>query len=115
MTDVVVAAETQQRGSEQAATTIKAPSIWYLYMIRCAGGELYTGVTTDVARRFKEHQAGGAKAAKYLRGRGPLQLAYQEMIGDKRLAHQREYQVKQLTRSQKLQLIAAAGAELTTD
>ncbi|MCH1925939.1 GIY-YIG nuclease family protein [Shewanella sp. C32] len=79
---------------------------WHLYMIRCHGGELYTGVTTDVARRFKEHQAGGAKAAKYLRGRGPLQLAYSELIGDKRTAHQREWQVKQLTRAQKLQLIA---------
>ncbi|KFZ37642.1 hypothetical protein HR45_09470 [Shewanella mangrovi] len=79
---------------------------WHLYMIRCHGGELYTGVTTDVERRFKEHQAGGAKAAKYLRGRGPLQLAYHELIGDKRAAHQREWQVKQLSRTQKLQLIA---------
>ncbi|WP_417762346.1 GIY-YIG nuclease family protein [Shewanella sp.] len=79
---------------------------WHLYMIRCHGGELYTGVTTDVARRFKEHQLGGAKAAKYLRGRGPLQLVYQELIGDKGTAHQREWQVKQLTRAQKLQLIA---------
>ncbi|QSX33867.1 GIY-YIG nuclease family protein [Shewanella avicenniae] len=84
--------------------------VWYLYMIRCRDGELYTGVTTDVARRVSEHQAGGAKAAKYLRGRAPLQLAYQECIGDKRTAHQREWQVKQLTRAQKLSLIAAQQA-----
>lgn len=111
MTEVAVSALARESSAlADSVASTKPSAIWYVYMIRCAGGELYTGVTTDVSRRFKEHQAGGAKAAKYLRGRGPLQLAYQETIGDKRLAHQREYQLKQLTRKQKLALIAAAPA-----
>ena len=44
---------------------------WYLYLIRIHNGSLYTGITTDVDRRFAEHVAGGKKAAKYFRGKGP--------------------------------------------
>ncbi|WP_256717905.1 GIY-YIG nuclease family protein [Shewanella sp. UCD-KL12] len=86
-----------------------AETLWYLYMIRCHNGHLYTGVTTDISRRLKEHQAGGAKAAKYLRGKGPLALAYSEEVGDRSQALKREIAVKKLTKKQKLLLISSAS------
>ncbi|WAL79124.1 GIY-YIG nuclease family protein [Shewanella sp. DAU305] len=86
-------------------TPIKSSSLWYLYLVRCANGHLYTGVTTDVARRFSEHQSGGIKSAKYLRGKGPLTLMYQEQVGCQGDALRREIAVKKLSRSQKLALI----------
>ncbi|MCU7994213.1 GIY-YIG nuclease family protein [Shewanella glacialipiscicola] len=86
-------------------TPIKSASFWYLYVVSCANGHLYTGVTTDVARRFSEHQSGGIKSAKYLRGKGPLTLMYQEMVGCQGDALRREIAVKKLSRSQKLALI----------
>ena len=49
---------------------------YYLYILRCGDNSLYTGITTDVARRLAAHQSG--KGAKYTRGRGPLTLVYQE-------------------------------------
>lgn len=79
---------------------------WYLYIIRCKNGHLYTGVTTDVARRFNEHASGGPKAAKYLRGKGPLTLMYQETLADRSRALRREIEVKKLSREGKLTLIS---------
>ncbi|GGP49597.1 hypothetical protein GCM10009347_15840 [Shewanella algicola] len=82
-----------------------AVSSWYLYIIRCANSHLYTGVTTDVTRRFAEHQSGGPKAAKFLKGKGPLTLMYQETLIDRSSALKREIAVKKLSRLQKLQMI----------
>ncbi|MGI1987044.1 GIY-YIG nuclease family protein [Shewanella glacialipiscicola] len=93
-------------------TPIKSASLWYLYLVRCANGHLYTGVTTDVARRFSEHQSGSAKSAKYLRGKGPLTLMYQEMVGCQGDALRREIAVKKLSRVKKLALIASGGCVL---
>ncbi|QRH01991.1 GIY-YIG nuclease family protein [Shewanella litorisediminis] len=84
--------------------------IWQLYVIRCAGGELYTGITTDVARRFDEHQHGGPRAAKYLRGRGPLTLVYQESVGSRGDALRRELAVKKLTKAAKEALISSSAS-----
>ncbi|MBV7316685.1 GIY-YIG nuclease family protein [Shewanella sp. NIFS-20-20] len=84
----------------------EAPArVWYLYMLKCANGQLYTGVTTDVERRLSEHQANSVKTARFLRGKGPLQLMYQEVVGSHGDALRREIAVKKLSRSQKLQLI----------
>ena len=92
--------------SEQGATSEREQvSTWYLYLIRCANGHLYTGITTDVARRFNEHQSSSPKAAKYLRGKGPLTLMYQEQVGTHSDALKREIAVKKLSRAQKLALI----------
>ena len=77
--------------------------MWYLYILRCGDGTLYTGITTDVARRLEEHRQG--RGAKYTRGRGPLELVYQEECGTHSWALKREYAVKQLTREEKEQLI----------
>lgn len=76
-----------------------------VYIVRCADGSLYTGIAADVARRVAEHEQ-GARGAKFLRGKGPLELVFQEAAGDRAAASRLEYRVKRLSRSQKLDLIA---------
>ena len=76
---------------------------FYVYLLRCADGTLYTGYTDDPVRRTKVHNAG--KGAKYPRARLPVELVYQEACADKSAALRREYEIKQLTRVQKLKLI----------
>ncbi|MDX8404152.1 MAG: GIY-YIG nuclease family protein [Mariprofundaceae bacterium] len=78
-------------------------TVWHLYMIRLNNGHLYTGITTDVERRFKEHQAG--KGAKYLRGKGELKLVYKQSIGTQSNALKIESKVKKLNKHEKEQLI----------
>ena len=77
--------------------------MWYLYILRCGDGTLYTGITTDVVRRLEAHRQG--RGAKYTRGRGPLTLAYQEECGSHSEALKRELEVKALSRTEKEQLI----------
>ncbi|MBW1679021.1 MAG: GIY-YIG nuclease family protein [Deltaproteobacteria bacterium] len=74
---------------------------WYLYMIRCHDGALYTGISNDVIRRFEKHQEMGKQGAKYLRGRGPLKLVFQKKIGSKSSALKMEQKIKNLSKSQK--------------
>ena len=80
-------------------------SEWYLYMVRCRDGNLYTGIAIDIDRRFDEHQSG--KGAKYLRGRAPLKLAFSEKIGKRSLALRIERLIKRLTKNRKERIIAA--------
>ncbi len=82
--------------------------IWHLYMIRCADGSLYTGITTDVARRFAEHSSGSPKSAKYLRGRAPLKLVYTIEVGTQSEALVEERRVKRLSKAQKIALIVGS-------
>jgi len=77
--------------------------LWFLYMIRCKGNVLYTGITTDVQRRFKEHQAG--KGAKFLRGKAPLKLVYQKEIGSHSEALKEELNIKKLNKITKEKMI----------
>ena len=77
--------------------------MWYLYILRCGDGTLYTGITTDIQRRLEAHRCG--KGAKYTRGRGPLELAYQEACSTHSEALKREAAVKRLSRTEKEQLI----------
>ncbi len=76
---------------------------WYVYMIRCKGGVLYTGITTNISRRLAEHQAG--KGAKFLRGKTPLELVYQQTIGSHSDALKEELRIKSLSRTEKENLI----------
>ena len=76
---------------------------WKLYMLRCGDGSLYTGITTDVEKRFAAHN--GGKGAKYTRSRRPLELVYTEECGDHSAALKRELEIKRLTRIEKLKLI----------
>ncbi len=80
-------------------------SFWSLYIVQMANGNLYTGIATDVVRRFAEHQASGPKAARALRGKGPLTLVFQQQVGNRSQAQSAEYRVKQLARAEKLLLI----------
>lgn len=76
---------------------------WYVYMLRCGDGSLYTGSTDNVERRLAVHQSG--KGAKYTRSRLPVTLAYREELPDKPAALRREAAIKSLTRSEKLALL----------
>lgn len=78
---------------------------WHVYLIRCADNSLYTGIATDVQRRFAEHAAQGRLCARYLRGRAPLQLMYSFEVADRTTALRLEYRVKQLSKNEKLRLI----------
>ena len=78
---------------------------WHLYLVRCNDGSLYTGITTDVARRFTEHQGNGDTGAKYLRGKKPLVLVFQRKLGNRRLALGVESKVKKLSKAKKEELI----------
>ena len=79
---------------------------WYVYILRCGDGTLYTGITDDIPRRLAAHRAG--KGAKYTRGRGPLELVYQERVPDKPAALRREAAIKRLRRGEKERLIECA-------
>ena len=80
-------------------------SDWHLYLVRCRDGSLYTGITTDVARRLAEHLGNGDTGAKYLRGRGPLMLVFQKKLGGRSLALKVESKVKKLSKAKKEELI----------
>ncbi len=75
----------------------------YTYILRCADGTLYTGWTNDLDKRLAAHNAG--TAAKYTRPRRPVTLVYQEAFPTKEEAMRREWQIKRLTRAEKLALI----------
>lgn len=77
--------------------------MWYLYILQCGDGSLYTGITTDVEKRLEAHRSG--KGAKYTRGRSPLELKYREGCGTHSDALKRELEIKHLSREEKLTLI----------
>ncbi|TBW54320.1 GIY-YIG nuclease family protein [Marinobacter halodurans] len=81
-------------------------STWHLYLVRTRSGALYTGITTDVERRFSEHQADGPRAARSLRGKGPLTLAFAAAVGDRTRAARLEYALKQWPRQRKEALVS---------
>ena len=80
--------------------------MYYVYLLRCGDGTLYTGFTNDLARRLAAHNAG--RGAKYTRGRRPVELVYWESFSNKSSALRREYAIKQLSRRQKLTLIQSS-------
>ena len=88
--------------------------MYSVYMLRCADGSLYTGIATDVSRRLQEHQS-SPRGAKYLRGRGPLTLVFQQALGDRGDASKVEYLLKNLAKVDKEELVAGRKslAELT--
>jgi putative endonuclease len=81
------------------------------YILECADGTLYVGSTTDVIRRVEEHNT-SEKGAKYTKPRRPVILKHAEIFENRSEAQKREHELKQLTRAEKLELIARAGAIL---
>lgn len=82
---------------------------YFVYILECADQTLYTGITTDLKRRLKKHEAG--TGAKYTRGRGPYQVRYVEAVADRSIALRVEKRIKELTRAEKWQLIQEAGGK----
>ena len=80
-----------------------------LYIVQCADGSLYTGIARDVARRIEEH-GNGSRGARYLRGRGPLTLVFEQAVGNRSRASKLEYRVKRLDRESKEALISGRCA-----
>lgn len=81
---------------------------WYVYMIRASDERLYTGITTDVERRFNEH-GDSRKGARFFRGRQPREVVYTESHPDRSSALRREAVIKKLSRNLKLELIGRDG------
>ena len=81
-------------------------SVWSVYLLRCADDSLYTGIATDVGRRLREHRA-GKRGAKSLRGRGPLTIAFEHVVGDRAEASRVEHRIKQLSKPDKERLVAS--------
>lgn len=77
---------------------------WHVYIVCCSDGSLYTGIATDVERRLEEH-ASGARGARFLRGKGPLEIVFRANAGDRAAASRLEHRVKCLSRAQKLALV----------
>ncbi len=80
---------------------------WSLYIIEASDASFYTGITTDIERRFDEH-CQGQKGAKYFNGRSPVEVVYREDGHSRSSASRREAEIKKLSRSAKQDLIAAA-------
>jgi putative endonuclease len=83
---------------------------WYVYIVRCADGTLYTGVAIDVPRRMLEHNGKRANGARYTRSRRPVKLVYQEPATNRSAACKLEYRIKRLSRRDKLALIRAGSS-----
>jgi len=81
---------------------------WFVYIIRASDDSLYTGITTDVERRFQQHCNG--QGAKYFYGRSPVAVVFQEAGHDRSSASQREAEIKKMSRQKKQQLIATSKA-----
>ncbi len=79
---------------------------WFVYMVRCADDTLYTGVTTDLKRRVKEHNFDNKKGAKYTRFRRPVVLVYDEVVKDRSEGGKREAEIKKMTKREKETLIS---------
>lgn len=80
--------------------------MYYLYILTCSDGTLYTGIATDVARRVEEHNSPNPNlGAKYTRSRRPVRLSYSAEFADRTEASKEEYRIKQLSRQGKLDLL----------
>jgi putative endonuclease len=85
---------------------------WLVYVLRCGDNSLYTGVTTDVERRVREHNQDNKLAASYTRSRRPVTLVYTELCSNRSEAQKREMEIKRLTRQQKEGLITSQALSI---
>lgn len=84
----------------------EADKMFYVYIVECSDGTLYTGWTTDLEKRLAEHNRGNG--AKYTRGRYPVVVRYYETFDTKNEAMQREYRIKRLSRREKIEVMTRA-------
>jgi|TARA_B100000035_G_scaffold146591_2_gene124886 putative endonuclease len=83
--------------------------MWWVYIVECADGTYYTGITTDIQRRLNEHNY-SFKSAKYTRSRRPVRLVYSEEASNRSEASKRECKIKKLSRQKKTKMIEAKNA-----
>ena len=103
--DLGVTVEVEAKAKEVAVLRLKKQlaETWFVYILRCADGTLYTGITNDLNRRFEQHNAG--TASRYTRSRLPVELAYQKAQDSRSLALKREMAIKAMPRKAKEALI----------
>ena len=77
--------------------------MWFVYIIRCKGGSLYTGATNDLEKRFKAHKEG--KGAKYTKSHKPEKIVFSKKYGNKIMAMKKEWEIKSWTHKQKISFI----------
>jgi predicted GIY-YIG superfamily endonuclease len=95
------------RGKDRRPMGKNSGDRWFVYMLRCADGSLYTGITKDVTRRCRQHNAG--TASRYTRSRLPVEVVHQEAHAGRGSALKREAAIKAMTRRQKLAVIRLAA------
>ena len=95
-------------GSSPTSGTIKSTKLpmWYVYILKCSDNSLYTGVSTDVERRLKEHNAKNSRS-KYTRSRQPVELVHTESCASKSEALKRENEIKRLSSKEKRSIITS--------
>ncbi len=93
-------------------TALSLPKVWWVYVIETDQGALYTGITTDFARRVRQHKGEIKGGAKFFRGQRPVKLRFKKKFANRSLASQFEAYVKGLTRQQKLILVGERAKEL---
>ena len=89
---------------------VATTTAWFVYVLRCKDGTLYTGIATDVERRLAEHRGPGGRGAKYLRGRQPLELVMSRSVGAREIALRVEHRIKRLARAEKEALLRDGSA-----
>lgn len=80
-------------------------SPWYVYVLRCADGSLYTGVASDLQRRLRQHNGELVGGSRYTRGRRPVELLWSDTEVDRSAAQRREAAIKKMSRDEKLRLL----------
>ena len=89
-----------------SAEANEVPAVWRVYLLRCSDDTFYTGVTSDLARRIRQHNGELAGGARYTRGRRPVSLVWSQCCADRAEAQAREAAIKKLSRLEKLALSA---------
>ena len=87
--------------------------MWYVYILECSDKTFYTGITSDIRRRIKEHNS-SPKGAKYTKGRGPVKLVYLRRKKNKTTASKEEYRIKNLTKKEKTEMILSSPSFSST-
>lgn len=90
--------------SPAGKSMVNVCKFWFVYLLRCADGTFYTGITTDPSRRLAEHNGAGKKGARYTRARQPVTLVWSEPAASRAEAARREYVVRKLPRADKERL-----------
>ena len=78
---------------------------YFVYLLRCADNSLYCGISNNLAKRIRQHNGEIKGGAKYTQAHGPCTLVYKELTGDKSSALKREYEIKNMSRTEKLKLL----------